>query len=143
MASYYLSDLFKTTFTFTNNVYAYDLPNFNSQKVAILKKGDSIQIYSYLNIDGRTWLMFHMNQVDYDNFNASYIATSGTPTNGNTIEASTLNSVGVIPTVQTVEQQIEKDATIFDQIGKVVTTILIGGAGLIALSKINASGNKK
>lgn len=138
--SYNWSDLFGKEFSIRVPVNVYDLPDPNSNVVTSLSPGDSILIHSFVNRNGKTWIMFHLNQVDYDNFNGSYIPLSGNPANINQIEVETIGSVfdpkADDPTLQTTQEIQAGNADFFDKAQTLLSSVLLWGSVFVIGSRL-------
>lgn len=145
MKTYDWSDLLDRNHTITKYVNVHTLPSVSSEIVGALFPGDVINLYSFINAEGFTFLMVYIDQWDIDNNNPSFIALDGTPANEKNIEVATIRDA-INPalehgTLTTQEKEELKNSDIFSQITKTATTILFGLAVVYIVK--NASSNTK
>lgn len=130
------ADIFDQTLTIQRPTKVYQLPDLNSELVRILSPGDQIQIYSYVNAGGITWLQFYSPPLMFPD----WIPLSGTPASVNSIPTATLDSIfnpkQDIPNLLTTEEKEDLNSSWFDNAGGLVKNALLGIGGLLLLNKI-------
>lgn len=134
--SYDWGDLIDKELTFKKRVKAYNLPSENSEVVAIFQPGDTIQIYSFVNTAGRTWLMFYLNPFDFDNFNASYIPTIGAPASGSAVNTGNINEIFEDPGILTNQEKDLQNEDLIDKIGRNIKNILLIGSAAYVIAQL-------
>ena len=134
--SYNWGNIIDNTLTFNKKAKAYNLPNLNSGVVYEFYPGDKINIYSYVNSAGRTWLMFYLNVVDYQNFNASYIPLSGNPASSTNVPADSIQNTFDTTGIMTQEQIDAQNQPLIDKIFSNIKTIALIGGSIYLISKV-------
>lgn len=134
--SYEWADLFDQSLTIYKPTSVYQLPDFNSGIVRVLLPGDQIQIYSYLNVNGVTWLQYYTPPLQYPD----WIPLNGTPGGVNTIPVQTINTIfnpqQDIPNLLTTEEKEQQNADTWDKAGDLLKNVLIGAGALILVNKL-------
>lgn len=138
--NYYWADLIDGYIRMNkDNVKAYTLPNTNSTIDAIYTIGDPIQIYSYVVVGGRLWIMYDNDITGRMN----YIPLTGNPGDGIIVSQNTINSVFYNPPIFTVEEQeAQEEQAAAGPFDSVITAIKGVGTVLLIGYVINlARGN--
>jgi len=115
-------------------VRGYNYPDVNSGVYRIYARGNTIVPYSYLYVNGKVWIMYYANQLDYDSFNASWILLSGQPGDTLRVPVSTIQSVfdtgEILTQAQEDAQAAEENETVADK----ALTMLKWGVGIAAVT---------
>lgn len=138
--NYYWADLFDSYIRFNkDNVKAYTLPNLSSTIDAIYTIGDPIQVYSYMIVGNKLWIMYDNDVTGRMN----YIPLTGSPGNGDIVSQSTLNSVFYNPPIFTVEeQQAQEEQEAAGPFDSLITAIKGVGTVLLIGYVINVARGK-
>lgn len=136
--SYEWGDILDKWLTVKKTVTVYDLPSYSSATVGTLHPGDKIMIYSYVNVNGRTWFMFYPDSVSYHTSNPSYIPASGTPASTTTIPVDTMNTVfdpkSDDPNILTTTEQQNQNLNFWQNAENLAAKVMIYGGALALLS---------